>query len=77
MKCSEKLDSVWETTDEDNVQSMAGSVQIFSYKTQEVLKDRGVAFYPLHGTLLNFSKRVRRVQILSGATVLAYLTVAF
>lgn len=74
---SERLNSVWKTTDEENVHSVVGCVPIFNEKTRTTLKSGGLTFYRRHGTLLKFSERMRRVQILSGATVLAYLPVAF
>lgn len=77
IKCSIRLDSVWKTADNDNLQSVFACVQIFSDKSETLSIAGGPTFYPLHVTLLNFSEIMRPFQILSGATVLAYFPIVF
>lgn len=56
---------------------MVGCVQLFSDKFQTLLNVGRLIVYLLHATLLDSTKRMRRLQILSGATVLAYLYFSF
>ncbi|NJK52916.1 MAG: hypothetical protein HC936_08975 [Leptolyngbyaceae cyanobacterium SU_3_3] len=77
IKSSEMLESIWNIGSHDKWKSVVGCVQLYSDKSQTSLKAGGLTFYPLHITLMNFSEKIRRLQIMSGATVLGYLPVEF
>ena len=54
---------------------MVGFLQVFTGKTHTTLKASGVAAYPIHVTLQNFSDSFRRVCINSGISIIGYLPV--
>lgn len=76
-KSSEMLQPIWNTAPNDDLQLFFGRIQIWSAKSQTLLNADGLTFYPLHMKLLRFSEWMEQLQILSGATVLRHLLVAF
>lgn len=74
---SSKLNSSWQTKEQNSILSVCGFVQIFSDKSQTISMADGLAIYALHITLLNFTDQIKCRQIFSGDTVVAYLLVSF
>lgn len=67
----------WKACKEDGVASFVGSLQLFSFKSQNSLSDGALQFYRLEATLLNFSERRRRALTCTKLTFVAYLPVHF
>lgn len=68
---------VWWTTEVDGKQSAIGLLQILSDESQTKLQSDAFDFYPLHRTLLNFSKVKWREHFSKWRTVAACLPVSF
>lgn len=62
VKSFDNLETVWETARDDDMETLVASQ---------------LTLCTLHATLLNFSESDRRLQIMYGLTVLAYLSISF
>lgn len=76
IKSSRRKSKTWKNEQDGSIAFVGRCVQVFSDKSQTFLKAVGLTFLPLQLTLLKFAESIRRLQILSSATAMAYLPVA-
>lgn len=73
VKTDHDLGVIWKSKLENEVQSTVECLQIYSDKSQTLLSGSLLSFYSIHITLLNSTENMRRKQIVSGASLPAYL----